>query len=140
MTAMTHQYCPNLLNSQTASRHWLATLRARTHQLPGLMVLLCALFYMVAAPAQDGSFCNLARNPDAVLVITDNGTNELVGAGGKEWRGSGVIVRTRARREGSDVELLAPDAAVKHLKLQWKTALPVDWKYLGDAWERAYGD
>ena len=104
------------------------------------MVLPCALFYMVAAPAQDGSFCNLARNPDAVLVITDNGTNELVGAGGKEWRGSGVIGRTRARREGLDVELLGPDVAVKHLKLNWTAALPVDWKYLGDAWERAYGD
>ena len=137
---MTRHYCPNSLNSETASRHWPATFGARPHPLPGLTVLLCALFYWVAAPAQDGSFCNLARYPDAVSVITVNGTNELVGAGGKEWRGSGVIVRTRARREGLDVELLAPDVAVKHLKLHWKAALPVDWKYLGDAWERAYGD
>jgi alpha-galactosidase len=104
------------------------------------MVLFGALFFVVAAPAQDGSFCNLARNPDAVLVITDTGTNELVGAGGKEWRGSGIMLRTRARREGLDVELLAPGVAVKHLELCWKAALPLDWKYLGDAWERAYGD
>lgn len=103
-------------------------------------VLLIPLGCSAGVPAQDSSFCNLEREPDEVLAITDAGTNQLVGAHGKEWIGGGVTVITQARRAGLDVELLAPEKAIKHLELHWNAALPADWKYLGDAWERAYGD
>jgi len=39
-----------------------------------------------------------------------------------------------------NVRLTAPGAPVRNLELGWMAKFPQDWKYLGDAWERAYGD
>lgn len=47
---------------------------------------------------------------------------------------------TSAGRAGLEVELSAPGMAVKDLELHWKAELAPGWKYLGDAWERGYGD
>ena len=44
------------------------------------------------------------------------------------------------QRGGLQVELAAPGVAVKHPLLSWKANLVPNWKYLGDTWERAYGD
>ena len=49
-------------------------------------------------------------------------------------------METSARRHELAVVLAGPGAAVKRLRLHWKDALPEGWKYLGDAWERGYGD
>jgi len=111
---------------------------------PAVLLALSALlgthWCAGAAPGQDVSFCNLGHSPNAIAVITETGRSDLVSADAKQWQGGGVTVTTRARRDGLEVELSAPGLAVKHLELRWKAELAPDWKYLGDAWERAYGD
>ena len=108
--------------------------------LPALSALLGTLWCAAAGPSQDGSFCNLGHSPNAIMVTTETGRSDLVSADAKQWHGGGVTVTTSARRDGLEVELSASGLAVKHLELHWKAELAPDWKYLGDAWERAYGD
>ncbi|HEY3265631.1 MAG TPA: hypothetical protein VGM37_01795 [Armatimonadota bacterium] len=91
-----------------------------------------------AAPVGDG-FMNINRAPDAVTAITEDSTLELA-RDGDAWKGGGIEVAARAAKDGLRVELSAPTSAVKYLRLHWNAAPPAGWKYLGDAWERAYGN
>ena len=104
-----------------------------------------ALFTLVALgirakSAEPDQFQNILRSPDAISITTEGGSFELQSAGDSQWRSGAVTVTTRIRRGSLLVQLRAPEAAVKNLRLRWNTGLPADWKYLGDAWERAYGD
>lgn len=102
------------------------------------------LFYTSARGAETGSlpdhFQNLQRVPDTVLVVTETGTFALTPNRPGEWQASGITVFDRKKRDGLQVELSAPNAAVKAIQLEWVAKLPASWNYLGDAWERAYGD
>jgi len=96
--------------------------------------------YLAAAePAADG-YQNLRRLPDAVTVNTETGVVDLVGGANGAWSGAGINVTTVAKADGLHVSLAAPAAAVKKLRLHWQGAPEMGWKYLGDAWERGYGD
>ncbi len=64
------------------------------HVKPLILALaLCAL----SGLAQDGSFCNLLRSPDALSVVTETGKFELTPTGGQQWSGGGVTLTTRTR-------------------------------------------
>jgi alpha-galactosidase len=89
-------------------------------------------------PTGDG-FQNLLRPPDAVTAVTEKGSFDLsLGAAG--WTGGGVEITAEAVDGVLRVGLSAREAAVKSLSLRWKADPPAGWKYLGDAWERSYGD
>jgi alpha-galactosidase len=54
---------------------------------------------------------------------------------------NGIELRTVHGWASLDISLTAPAVALKHVRLHWDCKLPDEgWKYLGDAWERAYGD
>ena len=75
-----------------------------------------------------------------MTAVTESGDVRLTGAAG-EWRGGGMQVATAIQPDGLHVSLAAPDSAVKTLRLFWQGTPEVGtWKYLGDAWERGYGD
>ena len=101
-----------------------------------LLILIAATASSVSA-ADDG-FVDLNRLPDSVTVDTESG-NTILHLEGDAWRGGGVSVRTTAKRSGQGVELTAPETAVRTVRLKWNVRVPEGWKYLGDAWERAYG-
>src|SRR5271170_3809913 len=105
-----------------------------------LAIFVLVGFSIKAKSAEADQFQNILRSPDSVWVITENGSFELQKDGGNQWREGTVAVTTRVRRDGLHIQLRAPDAAVKNLRLRWQADLAPDWKYLGDAWERAYGD
>jgi alpha-galactosidase len=108
-----------------------------SHSKP--LILALALSGL-AGFAQEASFCNLVRSPDSVSIVTETGKTEMLPTDPKHWSGGGVTLTTRMRRSGLELVLQAPDVAVKHVLVCWKAQLPPSWKYLGDAWERAYGD
>ena len=56
------------------------------------------------------------------------------------WKNKTVEVRTQPKKSSVKVELTSPDEAVKYIVLKWAAKLPIGWKYLGDTWERAYGN
>ena len=93
---------------------------------------------LAALGAADG-YLDLRLPPDTVTAVTEAGTVELKGTPGF-WSGGGVTVATVAEAGGLHVRLAAPGAAVKKLSLHWPGAPESGWKYLGDAWERGYGD
>jgi alpha-galactosidase len=93
----------------------------------------------LASPAS-GQFQNLEREPNSVSVTTETGAAELKAGPRGAWSADGISVRFVSRGKRLQVELTAPGAAMKTLQIHWHGNLPADWKYLGDAWERAYGD
>ncbi|HEV2328102.1 MAG TPA: hypothetical protein VGY56_04855, partial [Verrucomicrobiae bacterium] len=92
----------------------------------------------VALAAND--FNNLDRSPDSVTITTETDTISLAQGPGDSWTNDPVRVTTCPRPTGLEIVLSAPGIAVKSLEIRWHADMPVNALYLGDAWERAYGD
>jgi alpha-galactosidase len=88
----------------------------------------------------DSSFINLLRVPDSVTVTTEHTTFVLTPSD-NIFTGNNIEVRTISKGKELSIFVVAPNVAVKYINIHWNCKLPNDgWKYLGDAWERAYGD
>ena len=85
-------------------------------------------------------FNNLDRIPDSVAVTTEAGTVALVPGPGGSWTSEPMRVTTTPRPIGLGIILSAPGVPVKSLEIRWQGKTPAHALYLGDAWERAYGD
>ncbi|HEV2318105.1 MAG TPA: hypothetical protein VGV18_00030, partial [Verrucomicrobiae bacterium] len=80
------------------------------------------------------------RIPDSVDVKTETGIITLVRAKENIWTNGPLLVTTAPWSNGLQIVLSAPAVAVKSLQIHWQSDLRAKWLYLGDAWERAYGD
>jgi alpha-galactosidase len=105
----------------------------------GLMLLRTTMACAFAG-FETNQFHNIQREPDSVSVVTGAGSYELKLERKGIWTNDNVEVKFRMRAGGLAVDLAAPGAAVKWLQIRWNAPMASDWKYLGDAWERAYGD
>ena len=85
-------------------------------------------------------FHNIQRNPDKVSIITESGSYQLTMAESGHWTNDNVSVWFHPDLGGLAIDLSAPEAPVKWVQVRWAAPMPPGWKYLGDAWERAYGD
>jgi alpha-galactosidase len=101
---------------------------------------LLAATACVSPPIQTNHFHNLQSEPDAVSVVTETGAYELKPEAKGLWTNDNVRTRFSRNGNGMAVELGAPKEALRWLQIRWAAPMPSDWKYLGDAWERAYGD
>ena len=73
------------------------------------------------------SIYNIKRQPDSVIIKTENG----------------IVSDTEVRFELSDsmkVFVKATNDKVKYVFLRWYTKTDIPVKILGDDWERAYGN
>ncbi len=77
--------------------------------------------------------------PDSVTVFTEDGSLALQ-RNGSRWQGNNVEVQTTAQGGGSEVRLSSPKSAVLRIHLRWQAEPPVNLQYLGDDWERSYGN
>ena len=86
---------------------------------------------------------NVLRAPDAVAVYLEKRRVPLKRTGAR-WSGAAieVVTETRTSPQGAElpVNLTAPRDGVMRIGLRWKGAVPPEWKFLGDHWERSYGD
>lgn len=82
---------------------------------------------------------NLARMPDRVVAHTETDTVELKLAG-TSWRGRDIRLATEALTNALRLKLEAPASAVKRIHLRWQGGFASNMRYLGDAWERGYGE
>jgi alpha-galactosidase len=103
-----------------------------------LLLMVCSCGPSRKAAAND-RFQDLLRTPDAVTVVMESSTVELVRAE-NSWKAKGIEVGAEVRDGGLRIELAALDLAVKYIIARWNGNPPKDWKYLGDAWERSYGE
>ena len=86
---------------------------------------------------------DIMRPPDSVSLHSGNGATPLKRAG-SHWEGGGVSVQTEPRRNRDSWELPiaveAPGAGLEHIHLRWRGAISETSRFLGDHWERSYGD
>jgi alpha-galactosidase len=80
-----------------------------------------------------------SRAPDEVTIFTESDPGGLrLTRSNETWHAPGIEVETDP---GSGKILLhAPQTAVIRIRLRWEGSLPTTWRYLGDQWERSYGD
>lgn len=92
------------------------------------------------AIAGGGGFVDILRNPDLIEVFTEAGVQSLKAASDGGWRGEDVEISAMPAGDALDIALSAPASAVKRVHLRWRGSLRGNLRFLGDAWERAYGD
>jgi alpha-galactosidase len=110
-------------------------LSARSTSLIGLII---TLFQLPSADAAD-HFVNLVHVPDTIRITTANESVEA-SSGANGWTGAGVVVTPTVRTNGLHIMVSAPGTPVKKIEMHWNGTLDPDGKYLGDAWERCYGE
>jgi alpha-galactosidase len=59
---------------------------------------------------------------------------------GSRWAERGVEVETTIEARRMPVRVSAPGAALTHVHLRWNLPVDADLRFLGDQWERSYGD
>ncbi len=97
------------------------------------------------ARAATAALPEILRVPDRVSFFGEERSIERKFThAGSNWQGSGVEVSTEVRSGKSGAEVFifatAPNISLTRIRLRWHGAFPIDWKYLGDHWERSYGD
>jgi alpha-galactosidase len=82
----------------------------------------------------------VARVPDAVAVLR-GGERLALAPASTEWKARDVVVTTAPRPEGElAIRVAAPGGAIDWIGLRWKGAFLAGYRFLGDHWERSYGD
>lgn len=84
-------------------------------------------------------FPDILRAPDAVLATTDEGQLRLSGGSSTVWTATGISVETTIEAGRIRIALEA-EAPTRSLTLRWQGAFLGGTRFLGDHWERGYGD
>ncbi len=79
-------------------------------------------------------FPDIAALPRTVTIETTEGRAELPAEKTTAWRDVSVGL------SDGRVTLTAQSTGVRFVTLFWEAALPDGCRFLGDAWERGYGD
>jgi len=118
----------------TSRRQFLQQTAALGLTLPGLQAV-------TALPRiqKGGTFVDLRRAPDLVIVQTDSSELRLRSAGGRFESGD-VRIDTDPIADALRIRLSAPATAIKRVHLRWRASIDAVSVILGDAWERGYGD
>ena len=85
----------------------------------------------------------LAQLPELpTRVLVDHEGSRLVAAGrqGAHFTTDRAAVNFVSTPEGTSVRVTCPTGPLARIVLRWETAFPEDTLYLGDHWERSYGD
>jgi alpha-galactosidase len=95
--------------------------------------------------AQPPALPDILRPPDQVSAFGEarSGAINLTRSGDR-WQANDVEVSTELRngKAGAEIAVLvtAPKTRLMRLRLRWHGTFPTGWRYLGDQWERSYGD
>ncbi|MDR3718944.1 MAG: hypothetical protein P4K98_09090, partial [Bryobacteraceae bacterium] len=97
----------------------------------------------VRGESNNSKLPDVLRAPDAVAVYLEKQRVPLKRDGARWTAGAievGTEPRTSAKGRELPITLSAPRDAVMKIGLRWKGSVPAAWKFLGDHWERSYGD
>ncbi|MEO7715156.1 MAG: hypothetical protein ABIY70_03045 [Capsulimonas sp.] len=89
---------------------------------------------------RSSGYFDLLRAPDVVRVTTEKGTRTLTSEGGGRWTDQDIEVKTTVKADGVGVSLSAPQTGIRRVHLRWNGPVASGQRFLGDHWERAYGD
>jgi alpha-galactosidase len=92
------------------------------------------------AAAKPAALPDVARVPDAVSAL--RGAERLpLALTATEWKSRDVVVTTEPLPDAElAIRVAAPGGAIDWIGLRWRGAFPASYRFLGDHWERSYGD
>lgn len=98
---------------------------------------------LIAAPrrlvnSRRDPFEKIGEEPDSILVFAESGQFALVREG-RKWQGGSISVQTGENGKPV-ISLQSPEEAILRLRIRWRFSVPENLVFLGDAWERSYGD
>jgi len=83
--------------------------------------------------------------PDQVAAFGEGRPGAIsLARSGDRWQANDIEISRELRQGKSGPEaaiiLSAPQTRLTRIRLRWHGAFPAGWRYLGDHWERSYGD
>ena len=78
--------------------------------------------------------------PTRVLVTSDGNELKLAERQGSRFTFGQTVVNLDLTTAGQEVRVNCPTGPLSRVVLRWETSFPGDTLFLGDAWERSYGD
>ncbi len=103
------------------------------------LFLFLLIFIIGNGQNAPSTFLNLQKSPSAVMIETDQSLIKLTQKGNK-WESNQIGINIRNIENSLTVELISPQHPIKNIYLKWKIKPATNMVYLGDAWERAYGN
>jgi len=80
------------------------------------------------------------RHPSSVRIHTDGDSHMIRARRDQVWLSADVSVSTVMTDGQLHVTLSSPTEPVRGVEMRWQQKMPEGMKYLGDHWERGYGD
>jgi len=83
------------------------------------------------------------RRPDSVMAFAEGASGSIrLTRSGDKWQGADIEATTEPRKNGAQVAILvtAPRTGLTRLRFRWHGTFPDGCRFLGDHWERSYGD
>lgn len=104
----------------------------------GVSTLLTPGVGLMAAPPTH-PLLHVADEPDLVVAYSE--TNEFtLPRAGNGWAASGIEFLAQQESDGHSFTLRAPEKRMLRVHLRWHLTMPNDLEFLGDDWERSYGN
>ncbi len=93
------------------------------------------------SPNRSIKAADILASPSSVFAVSEEASVDLK-KNGDEWSAGGIVVTivTNGRPGTLPVLVSAEGKRLLRLRLHWTGSLPEDAQFLGDAWERSYGD
>lgn len=98
------------------------------------VVLLSRITYATSSKT------TLMNTPDEVWVQSGNEWFKLKSVNGSKFSFQDVEVNVKTNANSKGIYASSPSQQLNAIRLKWKHSLPSSSKFLGDHWERSYGD
>ena len=99
---------------------------------------------MGAAPAfaapKTSTYFELFRQPDSVTAYAGLESLMALAHSGGRWQASGAEIEATPEAAKVAIRVSAPHVALTHIHVRWNLAVDAGLHFLGDHWERSYGD
>ena len=86
------------------------------------------------------AYVNILRNPDNITVQTNEEWLNLENCKSLTWENKGIELSLTRENKGLTIKVGSAKLPVKRVKLRWQENIESALKFLGDHWERGYGD
>jgi len=94
----------------------------------------------IASPPASERLITFSNLPDLVLIQEESGAYAKAEQSGRRFSSAKTEVRLEEGADSISVRVHCPQASLSRVILRWETLFPEDTVFLGDAWERSYGD
>jgi alpha-galactosidase len=92
------------------------------------------------AEGKSSTYFELLRPPDHIAAYAGLENRSALTQSGSRWQARGIEVEAAPGTARMPIHVSAPGAALTHVHLRWSLAVDAGLRFLGDHWERSYGD